>query len=309
MWTFANQEGFGVLVHELTGGAIANVNPASYLVQVWMHFINFILFGSTAIFGIRPPWEIRWLAAPLLPIILAFWLGVIFYSIRIGRRYPNQKEELRLLGAVILTLAIVYIFSPFGGDPSGRYFIPISITLTLLSAGMIQDLARKFSKWAYGLIVLVMVYNLWGTLASAGRFPPGLTTQFDHVAQVDHSYMDELISFLEIQGETRGYTNYWVTYPLAFLSDEELIFIPRLPYHEDFRYTSRDDRYPPYRDWVEDSNRIAYITTNHPDLNEKLRDRFLQHGIDWKEVLIGDYQVFYDLTEKISPSELGIIED
>lgn len=47
--------------------------------------------------------------------------------------------------------------------------------------------------------------------------PPGITTQLDAVTWLDKQY-DRLIAFLQENGVTRGYSNYWVAYPLAFLS-------------------------------------------------------------------------------------------
>ena len=48
-----------------------------------------------------------------------------------------------------------------------------------------------------------------------------------------HFVFSQLMDFLRAQGETCGYTNYWVEYPLAFASQDELIFTARLPYHAD----------------------------------------------------------------------------
>jgi hypothetical protein len=115
-----------------------------------------------------------------------------------------------------------------------------------------------------------------------------------------------LVTFLTQQGETRGYSNYWVTYPLAFISQEELIFQPRLPYHEDLRYTQRDDRYAPYGEWVEASTRVAYITTRNPALDEKLRAGLQGLGVAWQEQSIGDYQVYFHLSRIVRPEELGL---
>ena len=41
------------------------------------------------------------------------------------------------------------------------------------------------------------------------------------------------MDFLEAEGLERGYSNYWVSYRIAFLSGERLIFVPRLPYKAD----------------------------------------------------------------------------
>ncbi|MDD5370233.1 MAG: hypothetical protein PHQ40_14215, partial [Anaerolineaceae bacterium] len=143
-------------------------------------------------------------------------------------------------------------------------------------------------------------------LQSALANPPGLSTQFNPETLIDQRYTVELATFLESNGETRGYSTYWVSYPLAFLSGESLIFIPRLPYHKDLRYTSRDDRYPPYQNLVAASQRAAYITVNHPMLNDLLRDSLRIANIRWEEQRIGDYQVFYHLSGRVDLPAFGI---
>ena len=150
-----------------------------------------------------------------------------------------------------------------------------------------------------------MAFNGWGNLQSAAAFPPGLTTQFDAVTQIDQRSLPGLMAFLRAQGETRGYTNYWVEYPLAFASQDELIFTARLPYHADLRYSSRDDRYPPYDALVSASPSAAYITAHLPELDARLRTAFARLGVSYHEAAIGDFHVFYGLSRKVTPTELG----
>jgi hypothetical protein len=209
-----------------------------------------------------------------------------------------------LLAAVILTLAAGFILTPFGADPSGRYFLPLAVPLALFAADLILALREKAGAWAWGLLGLVLIYNAWGTAQCALRYPPGLTTQFNAITQVDPRASEALIAFLLEHGEKRGYTNYWVAYPLAFLSGEELVFTPRLPYHPDFRYTGRDDRYAPYGVLVDQADRAAYITTNHPELDRYLRDQLRMEGTSWQEAQIGDFHVFYDIAVKFSVDRL-----
>ncbi len=137
-------------------------------------------------------------------------------------------------------------------------------------------------------------------------YPPGLTTQFDPITQINHDVDEELIEFLHSEGEEFGYTNYWVAYPLAFKSKEKLIYIPLLPYHPDFRFTERDHRYDEYETLVNRSGKVAYITTNHPKLDQYLRDHFTVFGIQWKEKTIGDYHIFYALSKPIRPDQIGL---
>jgi hypothetical protein len=308
-WLYAVDHGFGQLLGELRGGAIAGVEGLSWPGQVLQHLFNLLLLGTTVIFGLRPPWEIRWLALPLIPFAIFFWMAVMVNVVRGVSPAEKPPHPSLLLGGVIVTLVLGFLLTPFGADPSGRYFLPLAVPLSLLAAEMVHGLTDRWGNWAFGLVGFMLMFNLIGTLQTALKYPPGVTTQIDPVAQVDHRFDQALIDFLRENGETRGYTNYWVSYPLAFRSDESLIFVPRLPYHQDFRYTRRDDRYAPYDEMVDKAGRVAYITTNHPDLDSYLQKSFADLGVTWEERQIGDFHIFYHLSEVVRPFELGLGRD
>lgn len=304
-WFSALQAGDLGIIAELAGGAIKGTATGPWLMRPLNRLLNLFVFGGTALIGLRPPWDIRWLMLPLLPIILIFWLAVLVFNVK--KVIENQGDiGLKILALMGLVLAAGFIFSPYGDDPSGRYFLPLMTPMAIFGANLLINQFSKKRYFEYGAVLLVLIYNFGGTLQAVKTNPPGITTQFDKVAQVDQRYMDELISFLNINQIHTGYTNYWVSYPLAFLSGEEMIFLPRLPYHEDFRYTARDDRYGPYQEIVRSADNLAYITTNHPALNEYLRDHFLSIGISWEEKAVGDFQIFYDLSQSIHVDELGL---
>ncbi len=304
-WWYAVDAGFGSLINELFGSAVA-VEGGSWIVRIWQHLVNLLLLGVTVTLGFRPPWDVTWLALPLIPIALFIWVIVFIYWKRlISKGEESIRMAYWLLAGVCLTLAAGFIFTSFGVDPSGRYFVPLAIPFSLVaSAAFHQFVNRKI--WMYAGFVVLLAFHLWGTIQSALRYPPGITTQFYSPAQVDHRRMDELIDFLSNNGITRGYTNYWVSYPLAFSTQEEIIFTPRLPYHTDLRYTARDDRYPPYQQLVAESEQVAYITTKNPALDEFLIEGMQAARISWQENWIGDYHIFFNLSQPIRPEELGL---
>lgn len=305
-WGYALKYGIARLVGELGGGAIASVESAGWLARIGNRLLGLSLLGSTVILGLRPPWSASWLALPLAPFVLFFWIATAGYVWRnLRSSFPRRAEQLLLLG-VMATVLLGMIGTPFGADPSGRYFVPLAAPMSLFAAAMILHLRHRWGNRAFVLAGLLIGFHFWGTLQCIQRFPPGITTQYYAPAQVDHRRMPELIEFLEQHGERRGYTNYWVAYPLAFLSQERMIFIPRLPYHLDFRYTPRDDRYAPYDEMLAQSERTAYICTNHPELEVYLRQQFHQLGVTWKEERIGDYQIFYSLSRMVRPEEIGL---
>ncbi len=309
MLIYAAQNGVSRLIGELSGGAIAGVEGGAWIERVGAHLVNLLLLGLTAATGLRPPWEVYWPALPLAPFVLIFWAAVLIFWMRGNPETSGDRLDYWLVGAVLFTLVMVFILTPFGVDPSGRYFIPFAAPMALFGAGWVVHLERKIGYKAWGLIVLVVVFNLWGTIECAQRFPPGITTQIDAVTWIDHRMDADLIAFLKAQGERRGYSNYWTAYPLAFQSDETLIYAPRLPYHQDFRFTTRDDRYLPYSIEVRQSSRAAYITTFHPALDDYLKNEFARLKITWKEATIGDYHVFYQLSRKVAPEEIGLGSD
>lgn len=308
-WIFALQNGFGALVSELTGSAVA-VEQELWVVRSFKHLFSFLLLGGTVIFGMRPPWSVDWLALPLLPLALVVWAVVLILALPALQRKVEEFAFVRALAGVCVTLVVGFVFTSFGVDPSGRYFLPMAIPLALAAGYALEQIFRE-NRWpqAAFLLTVLLGFHLWGTVQVANRYPPGLTTQFYEPSIVDHRAMGELIVFLEEQGERRGYSNYWVAYPLAFQSQETLIFVPRLPYHTDLRYTERDDRYAPYGQMVAESERVAYITTHNPALDDWLRTGFEQLGVRWQEKRIGDYQVFYGLSRAVRPQELGLGEN
>lgn len=303
-WVYAGSHGFDGLVLELLGNAVS-VEQEPWLVRTWNHLVNFLLLGVSVIFGFRPPWAVRWLALPLIPALIVFWGAVTcFLGQRLSKQSPDRRSYL-LLAGVGATLLAGFLFTPFGVDPSGRYFLPLAVPLSLFAAQFILSISRR--PWhTVGLAALVIGYQFAGTLQCALMYPPGLTTQFYEPTVIDHRADQELMAFLRSEGETRGYSNYWVSYPLAFLSQEELIYVPRLPYHLDLRYTPRDDRYAPYLEAVEQSPTTAYITTRNPRLDWHLRTQFNALDIRFLEKKIGDYQVYYHLSRAVRPQELGL---
>lgn len=298
--------GIAALVRELFGSAISGTSGGSYWSEVSQHVINLLLFGIPALFGFRAPWNVQIFLWPLAVISGLFWLAVLTNAWRV-LRYQNIRGDLgRLLFSASGLLLLGFILTPFGGDPSGRYFLPLTIVACILAGLLFNGDAEWIPRWsAWLLFACAFSYQFVSNMHVALRSESGFTTQFDPVARIDHGYDDALIQFLDDHDEHYGYTNYWVSYPLAFHSEEEIIFIPRLPYHQDLRYTPRDNRYEAYNPIVQRSSRVAYITTNNPGLDGFLRARFNQQNLLWSEAEIGDFRIFYELSEPLRPGSFA----
>ncbi len=297
-WSSIGQLG-GSLLAELGGSAVASsVAAPTSIGSLGVQLINFVVFGFSAWFGLRYPWSVEWIVPPVGLAVTMFYAAALALAIRRGPK---------LLWGMIGVLLGTYLITPFGGDPSGRYFLPLYLPLAIFAALAMERLRGRLAGWLVGLLVAVVIgYNGIAVALAAARVPPGITTQFDAVTWIDKAHDEELIDFLLAHGETRGYANYWVAYPIAFLSGEQIISVPRLPYHLDLRYTRRDDRYPPYAQTVTGSPRAFYVTTNHPPLDALIHDRLTALGVVFNEETIGSYHIFYGLSRKVVPEELGL---
>jgi hypothetical protein len=303
-WWLGNMGRWGVAVAELSGSAVRSTATAgNFLGNVGARILSLVVLGLPALFGLRFPWSVEgpplWLAVPALVL----YLGALGYGLR-ERVGAVARSGRFMLWGICGTLFLGFALTPFGGDPSGRYFLPLYLPLFVFAADALMALQKRVGCWAWVLLGGVLAFNLVGTAQAALTNPPGITTQFEAITQVDHRYDGDLMDFLRTHGGTRGYANYWVAYPIAFLSDEEIVLVPRLPYKADLRYTPRDDRYEPYGGWVEDSPSVVYITTNHPVLDELLREQLRDLDVRYAEAQIGDYHVFYNLSRKVASREL-----
>ena len=320
-WWLALIQSGGRELAELAGAGVANTIPgATYFDTLGVRLLNFGVFGASAWWGLRYPWS-GGFVLPVIGVVAAVvYVGALIFIVRRpsalallrdgGRRSPQSEaaQDVRfLLFGMLGVLLITFLVTPFGGDPSGRYFLPLYLPLSIAIAMLLQAICN--AKRAFGTLLLVGVigYNVVGTAMAAVQ-PPGITTQFDPITWIDHTRDQDLIDFLLAQGETRGYTNYWVQTPIAFLSQERIISAAALPYHENLGHTPRDDRYPPYTQAVAQAKRVFYITTNHPKLDDLLRAGFDRLGVSFKEQTIGTYQVFYALSKKVTPEELGVYD-
>ncbi|PKN83741.1 MAG: hypothetical protein CVU46_16225 [Chloroflexi bacterium HGW-Chloroflexi-8] len=291
---------------EIFGSAVS-VDNGNYFQITLQHIATFFLFAPTVILGLRPPWDTVLIGKYFIPFVLIFWILILALFLSKRKTYTTQERISFLILTGIMVLDFIgYVFTSFGNDPSGRYFLPYFIPLSIGAGFLLSKFPRK--KFIYILFLFVISYNIYGVMSLAKVFP-FLTTQFYPPAQVDHTYIGELVSFLENNDEYIGFSNYWVSYPLAFKTNEEIIAIPLLPYHLDLQYTGRDNRIPSYTEVLNGENKFFYITTNNPKLDEVLVTNLSLKSIKFKYKEIGDYHIFYNLSLPIYPQDLGIYEN
>ena len=259
--------------------------------------IGLALFTVPTVIGMRYPWEasyfLPWLGLPIL-----FVYAVAFYQTARSRKLPVEAGGRFFIFGIPGLLLVVFLLTSFGADPTGRYFLPILLSLGMALGILARSVYEKTGRaWLAALPVLLVIgYNAIGQIQAA-RTEPGLTTQiFAATEHIPNTYDDELIAFLESENIQHGYASYWVAMRTAFLSGETIQMSSALPYKQDLSYNPVDNRYRPYQQVTSQANRVAYINTSLlPQLDAVLRERFEAQGVtDYATRQIGPYLVYYN---------------
>jgi hypothetical protein len=263
-----------------------------------------VLFSLTVLWGMRFPWQADLILVPFAVLLVALYVATFLYVVR-----PKRPAD-RTAGRVLLLLqaglyAVLFVSGRSGVDVTGRYLLPLVAVGAVFVAMLLGYIRREHPRLAMVLLGYVVVFNLVATGLAAWNIPPGLTTVFMPIARFDNRYDAALISFLQDHNGMRGYSNFWVTYRIAFKSNEHVILAARLPYKEDLEYWSSDAGYELYNRAADESLTAVYVTTQHPRLDALLRERLTGSGVTFRENQIGPYHVFYDLSHKVTPEELG----
>ena len=265
--------------------------------------LGLLLIGLPGLVGIRLPWMAGELPVYLVPVVLSGYGAVAWHAMGAARR-RRWRGGYRLLWGMAISLLLLLLCSRFGSDPTGRYLLPLYTPLCMFTAAGLDALAR----WRWAAVAgtgLILGLHLVGTFAAATG-PGGLTAQFDPRLQYGNAHDRALIEFLEGSASPRGYTNHWIAFKIAFLSEERVILAAALPYKASLQSAGPVSRYPAYDDEVAQAASIVYVTGGQPELDAVLKDRFLDRGIAYREQVIGPYRVYYDLSAPITPADLGL---
>ncbi len=260
-------------------------------------------FSLTVLWGMRFPWRADLILVPFTVPLVALYIVTFLYIVR-----PRQAETHttnRVLLLIQTGLYVVLFASGHSGvDVTGRYLLPLVAAGAVFVAMLLGSIRREHPRLAMVLLGYVAAFNLVGTGLAARNTPPGLTTVSMPIARFDNRSDAALISFLADHNGARGYSSFWVTYRIAFESDEHVILAARLPYKEDLEYWPSDAGYEPYNRAADESATAVYVTAQHPRLDALLRERLTGSGVTFLEQQIGPYRVFYDLSHKVLPDHI-----
>ncbi len=264
-----------------------------------------LLFSLTVLWGVRFPWQAGLILVPFAVPLVALYVATFLYVMR-PRHSGDRTAGRGLLLLQVGLYAVLFVSGRSGVDVTGRYLLPLVAVGAVFVAMLLGYVRREHPRLAVALLGYVVVFNLVATVLAAWNTPPGpgLTTVFMPIARFDNRSDAALISFLQDHNGLRGYSNFWVTYRIAFKSNEHVILAARLPYKEDLEYWSSDAGYAPYDKAAGESLTAVYVTTQHPRLDALLRERLTGAGVTFLEQQIGPYRVFYDLSRKVLPDQV-----
>lgn len=268
--------------------------------------LGLLFLGLPTLIGLRFPWQPSFFA-PLIGAVVLFIYGMAFVRLLRGARTPQGTHPLKpdaraLIIGMIGLFCLLFFVSKFSIDPTGRYFLPLALPFGVVLGTLIDTLPartrllrtpRQRQMGQAALVAIVLVYFAAGQI-SAASVEPGLTTQFNLDSHIPNTYDEELIAFLDEQNLYAGYSTYWVTFRLAFLSDERMQYSSALPYKPSLEYTPADERYPAYKATADQTERIAYITANVAEVRASLERIFDEGGIRYDKTVIGPYYIYYN---------------
>ncbi len=302
-WVFALQNDFAPLAF-LTGGSPGGEFAGTdvFSLPLGERLIGYFFIGLPTLIGMRFPWNPGYFA-PLIGLLVAS--VVIYAAVRVyrGKTLLTSHGQL-LIAALVIVFSVVYLVSRFSFDPTGRYFLPLVLPVALVIGALVGAAWKRRRIFAVSTLALVLAYQAAGQITTAST-EPGFTTQFNLDTHIPNDQDAALITFLDEHGITRGYSQYWISLRLAFLTGERVQLSAALPYLPSLRYTPMDERYPAYRAAADAAENpaliIAETSPNVAVITEALEAWLDANTITCTQAEVGMYRVYYACTSAPRP--------
>jgi hypothetical protein len=228
-------------------------------------------------------------ASPLNRAVIAQSVAVPFFALllygarrlpAVVRRRAGEHGELllSLLMVVVPAIFVVTRFREMISEP--RYLLPLYSTVPLLGSALASVKwpgARKIGLAAFALVIAA---NLIGI----GRLDPRLNLP-DTVIGSTAANRAELADFLLSRGMNRVYTDYWLAYPLAFESREQVV--PSV-------MSGGFNRYIPYAYQVKVALNPAFVFIKGSKEESVTLQRWTDAGVEARRERVSIYTVYWD---------------
>jgi len=210
-----------------------------------------------------PTWILTPIQDGLAVAGLALLIVSAWHAARLG---PTPLDLLTWVGACTVGLfCLSQVESLYLTEP--RYLLPLYSLIPV--AGLVVSTARSLHPvGAAALLACVVALNV----LSIARFDPALTAPWLDGQLVDAGN-PSLVRFLEDRSITTFYADYWLAYPVAFQSREQVV-----PSVIDDHLRVGFNRYIPYAIAVDGSSDPAIVVVANSHAEKKLREMLLTSG-------------------------------
>ena len=220
--------------------------------------------------------------------VIALFAGGILVACRrsasareVASTRPEGKFGLALIGwCTLATLLFVWVL----GLDAPRHLFPFYLLVPLALAALWQRLARGWRVVGWGGLALLLLSNVAGTVHDAREAGP-------RVAGLMKALDSRDIRFV--------YTDYWIAYPLIFLSREMLLASP-------LAGPVNVERRPAYTQAVEGSPRPAYVFRLDAEASAVFVREMRRHGNPFIQEQIGEFDLYVP-ARHVRPDELALL--
>ncbi|MGI5835720.1 MAG: hypothetical protein ACOX87_04400 [Chloroflexota bacterium] len=229
----------------------------------------------------------------LLPLFVLLFFAILIQPIQrllsclAGRGcFDDGRGLLALLVIVVPTAFVISKFRELVTEP--RYLLPLYSAVPLL----VMRFSWSRSPWRY-LSRLIAVAIVAINLYSITALDPKLNLP-DTAVGSTQSNRSELVEFLLSRGVNHIYTDYWLAYPLAFESEEQII--PSV-------ISGGFNRYIPYAHLVSVAPNPAFVFITDSSEERSFLTKLMERQVEAESHRVAIYSVYWQVTplENIRP--------
>jgi len=284
LYSLLGGEGYRVL--HGSGILLAKDLPARFYLLIWERFLP-------GIWGI--PTEVFQKSMGGLFLAAGMVLGLcLFLFLYLG--FSQRKEWAAFLRLrafpysyafypMLLTFMILSICL-FQTLEAGRYLLVAYFSVSLVFALALVKLKSRMGVGAWFLLLFLLSNNVFSNVRFIRELP-------DH-SQFKKAH-ESILQFLEAQNIRGAYAQYVTSYVLTFQSREKIIVAP---------YRS-PDRYPPYTEYVDRLDRVAYIFQEDDSFSGTFQGILDQNKISYEKAGFDPFWIF--TIDRTGGSEKGLV--
>lgn len=184
----------------------------------------------------RPWYESGWEELAAGAFLIAVVLGAVWQLRRLLPALLGRRLDRKHIPPTAVPV-LLFVLTLLAGFLHPRYLLACFPAAAMLAAALGDQWAKRNRLLPGLLLLLPLLFGL---------------QQVQFLRAIDPSGHSSLLACLREAGVSRGYADYWLAYPVVFLSDERIILSPAAD-------PEGVDRYPPYSRLVAASDPVGLV--------------------------------------------------